>query len=756
MSGAVATGYVRLIPKFDNLKSSISKELGGIDAKGAGQKVGKLFTSGAESGMGHLGDAMTKRFSAATVAIGNIASNVVSKAFSAISSSMDSAINRVDIIENFPKVMTSLGYSTEQAAASTKIMKEAVNGLPTRLQDMTNNVQMLAATMGNLADGEVNATTVAKGFNDMMLSGGQGAEVASNAFTQYCQMLAVGKVDQQAWNSVVTAAPGQMDLLAKSMLGAEANQKTLYKALQDGTVSFDELNAAIVRLDKEGGDSFESFEAQARNATKGIGTSLANAKNRITSALADIIQAIGQENISGAIEAVTTKFGSIGKIFGGFDAEGNVVGFVAGIKNGLETAFDGWKPKFSIDWDSAFKGARETAEKVGQWISKPLSAAVKAIDEGMAHLGDTFQTALGMLNLPEIDWGKLAGDISNVISVIAGFSFDAIGNAILVIADIAGRLADVIGPAIESMRPGLEAAAGAWKDFVTPIADFITGNGPAFSGMMERIHGHIEDLKPALEHFAEAYNELAENMRPIGEVIGPAIAEILGQIGSAIVGLAPIAVWFGDLFASIINLHFKLVDNFKKSFEKSAQDIQKAWNAVVEFFNTVPGLIAGFFADLPEKIGRFFADACLAAQEVFDELVDFATHIPERIVDFFSGIGDRISQAIGSIHFPQPSIAWNEAISVGPLSFSLPHIVWNAAGAYFDRPTVLAGVGEAGGEGFVPLEGSHMYPLADAIAERIGDSGISINGPVTIVTPNPQDFYDQLTAMAMQSRRQYA
>ena len=155
MSGAIATAYVKLIPTFDKqLKSSIEKQLGGVDGKKAGSKVGSLFTKGVDSGMSGLKTSMTSRFSAATVAIGNIAARAFTGAMSAVASSMDSAINRVDIIENFPKVMTSLGYSAEESAASMNIMKQAVDGLPTRLQDVTTNVQTLAATMGNLSDGE--------------------------------------------------------------------------------------------------------------------------------------------------------------------------------------------------------------------------------------------------------------------------------------------------------------------------------------------------------------------------------------------------------------------------------------------------------------------------------------------------------------------------------------------------------------------------------------------------------------------------
>lgn len=223
------------------------------------------------------------------VAAGNLISKGVQKIGSLISGSMDSAINRLDTLNNFPRVMSSLGYSAEEADRSVSQMDEGLSGLPTTLDSMSSDVQKLAASMGNLADGEVNATSVGLGLNDMFIAGGKGTEAASAAMEQYNQMLARGKVDQQSWNSMVNAAPGQMNQLAESLLGAGKNQADLYKAMQEGTVTFDDFNAAIVKLDKEGGDGFKSLHDQAVAATDGIGTQLQNVQTSWTKIVTDAL-----------------------------------------------------------------------------------------------------------------------------------------------------------------------------------------------------------------------------------------------------------------------------------------------------------------------------------------------------------------------------------------------------------------------------------------------------------------------------------
>ena len=94
MAEAIATAYVKLIPTFEHgLGTAISKELGNADAKGAGKKAGKQFTSGVEGGMSGLKDAVSGKFSAATVAIGNLMSSAITSAVSSAASGIGSLMS---------------------------------------------------------------------------------------------------------------------------------------------------------------------------------------------------------------------------------------------------------------------------------------------------------------------------------------------------------------------------------------------------------------------------------------------------------------------------------------------------------------------------------------------------------------------------------------------------------------------------------------------------------------------------------------
>lgn len=238
--------------------------------------------SGAKGDLEKTGKGLTKWGIAKANALGDLMSSAVKKLANTISSHMDAAIGRLDTLNNFPKVMQALGYSAEESESSIQKLSDGLDGLPTTLDDMANGVQMLSATMGNLDQGMVNATSVGLSLNNMFLASGKGTQEASMALENYNKMLATGKVDLQHWQSLVISAPGQMDQLAKSMLGANANQQDLYKAMQAGTVTFDELNAKIVELNEQGGENFASFADQAVAATGGIATQLQNISTTVT------------------------------------------------------------------------------------------------------------------------------------------------------------------------------------------------------------------------------------------------------------------------------------------------------------------------------------------------------------------------------------------------------------------------------------------------------------------------------------------
>lgn len=229
----------------------------------------------------------------------------ITKALSAgwnmLTGSMDQAIARYDTLNNFPRVMSNLGVASAEADKSIKKMSDKLAGLPTTLDQGAMAVQRFTSANGDIEK----STDLFLALNNAILSGGASTEIQASALEQLTQAYSKGKPDMMEWRTAMTAMPAQLKQVAKAM--GYVNADELGQALREGAVSMDEFMNAIVRLNTEGVDGFQSFEQQARNGTAGIRTSITVAKTQVVKGVADIVDAFNT-NLS------NTKLGSIGNV----------------------------------------------------------------------------------------------------------------------------------------------------------------------------------------------------------------------------------------------------------------------------------------------------------------------------------------------------------------------------------------------------------------------------------------------------------
>lgn len=235
-------------------------------------------------------------------AVAGITQSVFTRAMSAVSDSVGGAIKRVDTLNNFPKIMSNMGISADDSSRVIQELSDELTGLPTTLDGASLAVQRLTASTGDIDE----AKDVFLALNNAILAGGAPMELQAGAMEQFSQSFAKGKPDMMEWRSLTSAMPAQLSQLATAM--GQTNADALGEALRTGEVSMDEFSKALVDLNQNGTGEFSSFEEQAKNSTGGIQTGIANMNTAISRGLANIFEAIGQENISRTI-------GNIGKAF---------------------------------------------------------------------------------------------------------------------------------------------------------------------------------------------------------------------------------------------------------------------------------------------------------------------------------------------------------------------------------------------------------------------------------------------------------
>ena len=248
--------------------------------------------------------------SISSIAKGVLVATGVTKAFGAawglVTGELDTAIDRFDTLNNFPKVMSNLGISAEESQKSIDKLSDKLTGLPTTLQDGAMAVQRLTSKNGDIKK----STDLFLAMNNAILAGGSSSQVQASAIEQLSQAYAKGKPDMMEWRSLMSAMPAQLKQVATAMGYPDAD--ALGEELRNGSVSMDEFMKTIDRLNKEGLPGFQSFEEQARNATGGIRTAITNMHSRVAQGVASVIEAVNKGFQDANMGTLANVFENIG------------------------------------------------------------------------------------------------------------------------------------------------------------------------------------------------------------------------------------------------------------------------------------------------------------------------------------------------------------------------------------------------------------------------------------------------------------
>lgn len=650
MAYQLAQAYVQIVPSMKGVGKAIENAFDG-PSKSTGQKAGQSIGSGLSGG-----------FAAKVGAVAGIASTVFSKVASVVTGSLNSAISRADQMNNFPKVMKNLGYSSEDAAASIKKISSALDGLPTTSSAMTGMVQQLAPLTSNLDQ----ATNIALAFNNAMLAGGASTMEQENALTQYTQMLSAGKVDMQAWRSIQAAMPGQLNQVAEAMLGAGKNSNDLYEAMKNGSISFDDFNKKVMELNQNGFGKYASFAQQAKDATQGIGTAMENVQNRVAKAVQKVIEAVGVENIAGAINGFSSQFGKIG------DA---AAGMVTGVKGWFGKAAQAAQPLVSI-WQSDFgqlgvylKGLASNAQAFGgslldvvtnggglqnfltglNNIISPLVnrwiALTRNVSIFIGTLSDSGGVQAFLASLGEL-WKGLTQLGQGLADAVTGFL--AVGQN----GGAAASIGQLVGDAFNAAAPFVEKLASTLQS----LGDWASEHGDAIRTVIAGIAGGFAAFKTASLISAAVTTlksfDVAAKIAAAGQwVLNAAMnANPIVLVVTAIGALVAAFVWFFTQtetgrkawasFTSFLSSAWQSVVSFVTSLGQNianffTQTIPNAIQSVIQWFQQLPSAIGTALSNLITSIGTwavsFGQSALQAGQQFVSNIANFLTNLPATI-----------------------------------------------------------------------------------------------------------------------------
>lgn len=684
----IGTYYITVMPSMNKFTSAVKKELGGL-----GESAGGEFkTSFADVLKGS--------------AIGTMLGNLGSMLGSEIMGGLSTGIRRIDTIQNFPKVMQALGFEAGQAGESVQLIMDRLDGLPTATQDVVAMTQAFADSTGDLDL----ATRAALGFNDMMLASGASTGEVTQAQGVLNRVLGKGSATVAQWQSLQSVMPAQLAAVARELGGESMSVEELREALNNGEISWNDFLQAVVRLDTEGGGAMASFRDQAIANSTGIGTAIENVKNRIGAGWADILDSIGREDISGAINdfsyGIRDAMYRVGDAIDwlketiGESAIGESIGQIFG------TVKEFFSETFTIDTDS---------------IKDFASSLVDLVDSGLkwiADHGDAVKTALGGISgaLAVLAGWKLRTDLVQLPGILGGIAAAISANPLMALA--LGIGAVVMG--LYTFFTQTETGKKIWSDFTTLLSETWEGLKADFAVLTETISREWESFKTTCSNAANAIKEgvtqawesLKTNTKNAWENLKTNTKQAWENVKTSVTEKVTAAKTAAtQAWDNLKTSTLERWNNIKTSVTEKASAIK---DAVVEKFNGLKTSVTDTWNNIKTSI----SEKITAARDKVREMVNAI----KRLFDF----------KITWPHIPLPHFSVSGSanpldwIKNGPPSIS---VSWYAKGGVFDGASLI-GVGERGPEAVLPLNDRTMGSIAGLIANKMETA------PAVVVTGN--------------------
>lgn len=670
--------------------------------------VDKNFSStmkNADSSMNSLDSSTQKtNTSILDIAKGIGVFKLIDNAIGIVTSSLGGAIDRFDTLNKYPIVMQALGYSTDQIDKSMSKLTEGIDGLPTSLNEIVSNTQQLAISTGNLEKG----TDTAIALNNAFLASGASTADASRGMQQYVQMLSKGTVDMQSWRSIQETMPIAMDKVAKSFKDQGVNSvNELYDALQDGTITFDDFNNRLIKLN----DGVGGFAELAKKNSAGIRTSFSNIKTAVVKGLANVITAIDEGMQNAGLGSIAENFDKIKNAVNvAFKA---ITDSIPPAISFLTNLWDTIKPFLPlimavIGYISIYQGVMGTARKAVELYNgaqkmmnvlmnlNPIGliiAAVIALVAGFIYLWNTSEDFRNF-------WIGLWEGIKKAVGAAVDWIISAWEGMKEFFSNTWNGLVDGTKNAVNSVKEAWKGTKQWFADLWTGIKDTATdmwdGVKQAFS---DAVDGVVSTWQGVKQWFADLWNGIKSTISSIVDSIKDAIMSRFGVliygIRNAFIHMKLFLSTLWENLGKIAGQMFEILKNIilapvlfvtsmiSGGWEEAKNNMIAVWNNILEagtnIWSSIQAIFDSFLLNTKMAFLNVWTGIKAALSYIWTTISETAVNVFNGIVAYFVETWQNIKQtAIDSWESTKTAVAetWQN-MKQGAID------LWNSVKQYF-------------------------------------------------------------------------
>lgn len=666
------------------------------------------------------GSSISSTFKSMAGAMGVVA--IAGKAWDVVKDSMSGAINRFDTLNKYPVVMKALNYSTKDVARSTAILSKGIDGLPTSLQDVTSVAQQLAPLTGSATK----ASKSAIALNNAFLASGASVADTSRGLQQYTQMLSTGKVDLMSYRTLMETMPIALRKVANSFgFTGKSAEQDLYKALQSGQITVDQLNDRFIKLN--GG--VNGFAQLAKKNSEGIGTSFANLKNAVVKNLANMLSAIdngfkqaGFGSIAQVLDNMKGSINSAFQVIGPVVTNATVVilNFVKVVGGALKSAFSNDIFRTAVVGILGFVGAVMAAHKVISIFTTLRTAIVglsvitkagnlaMAFSEAMSTLAKTSKIAGGAMKAFSAvaslgPWGIIAVAIAAVVAALTYFFTQTkTGRALWqsFTTWLSGAWQSLVGVAT-TVWNAIGNAINAVVNFIKP---YWQGLVTFFTGIWTSIVAGVTPIWQGLVNvFNSIINAIVAVWQALAPIIVPIVAGVVAIIGATLITIVTVFQTVWNMLVPIVQVVWQLISTVVSTaitmlgtviqtglaiivaiwnvvWNTFSIVVSTVWNVITTIISTVLNVIAGIIQAITAAIQGDWSGAWNAIQNVVSTVLNAISSIVSSVLSGVAGIFSGVMNGLKSV----VSAVWNgiKSLFSEGVNFikSVVHIDLGAAG----------------------------------------------------------------------------
>lgn len=522
--------------------------------------------------LGPIAEKGTKRIAAVAGAVGGIVSSLAQSALSGFESLISEAVSASDALSKFAGTMKFAGFDEKEINAAREAVKKYADQTVFDLEDVANTTAQLAANgvkdYQKLTEAAGNLTAVAGG----------GADAFASVAMMMTQTAAAGKLTTENWNQLADAIPGASGKLQEAMLKNGAYTGNFRDAMAQGQITAEEFNQALMEL------GMSDAAIEAAKSTETFEGAIGNLKANIISGMNEIIDAMGKDRLTGAINMLSDA------VVGVFSYMASAVGFVA-------DHIDVFRTLGTVVLVAA--GAFGLLK-----AGLAISGAISAVTSAMKVMSTVVALSAGKVSLATAaQWAWNAALSANPIGIVL-IAIAALVAAIILL----------------------------WKNC---------------EWFRDAVQKGLEVLRSAVEYVWEKIQIVFEAVKPILELLWEAI-KIIFQTGLDFIIMYFQTAWqaiqfvwdlvepyFAAIWSAIDLIFSVVVEVLADYFERAYTAIKFIWDLVAPYFQQIWNTIKTIFSVVSAVLGGNFGDAWKAVKNWWNESKKFFEDIWNGIKGVF-------------------------------------------------------------------------------------------------------------------------